>query len=67
MKNHHVHLIATILLIIGGLNWGLVGVFNWDVLASIFGYMSTLTRIIYVLIGLSAIYKIGCWAKAKSK
>lgn len=48
--------IALVLVIIGGLNWGLVGGFDFDLVASLFGDMSTLSRIIYVLIGLSAIY-----------
>jgi hypothetical protein len=48
--------IAIILLIIGGLNWGLVGLFGFDLVAAIFGAMSMLSRIVYVLVGLSAIY-----------
>ena len=46
------------LLAIGGLNWGLVGVFNFDLVAAIFGEMSILSRIVYALVGLSAIYDI---------
>lgn len=64
MKNAHtVALIAKILLIIGGLNWGLVGLFRFDLVAAIFGEMSALSRIIYVLVGLSAVYKIVAWLK----
>ncbi len=48
--------IALILIIVGGLNWGLVGLFNFDLVATIFGDMSTLSRIVYSLVGLSAIY-----------
>lgn len=48
--------IASILVIIGGLNWGLVGLFNFDLVAAIFGDMSVLSRIIYILVCLSAIY-----------
>lgn len=48
--------IALALLIIGGLNWGLIGLFNYDLVASIFGTMSILSRIVYGLVGLSAIY-----------
>lgn len=48
--------IAIILLIIGGLNWGLVGIFSWDLVAAIFGDMSVVSRIIYILVGLSGIY-----------
>lgn len=47
---------ALVLLVIGGINWGLVGFFSFDLVASIFGYMSVLTRIIYALVGISAIY-----------
>lgn len=48
--------IAFILVIIGGINWGLVGLFDYNLVAMIFGDMSTLTRIIYDLVGLSALY-----------
>lgn len=48
--------IAVILVIIGGLNWGLVGFFNFNLVAAIFGDMSALTRIIYALVGLAALY-----------
>ena len=50
-----VYTIAIILLVIGGLNWGLVGIFDWDLVAKIFGDMSTVTRIVYTLVGISAI------------
>lgn len=45
-----------ILVIIGGLNWGLVGAFNYDLIASIFGSVPVLVTLVYVLVGLSAIY-----------
>lgn len=48
--------IALILLVVGGLNWLLVGLFSFDLVAYIFKYMSTISRIIYVLVGLSAVY-----------
>jgi uncharacterized protein len=47
---------ALIVLAIGGLNWLLVGAFNFDLVATLFGEMSALSRIVYVLVGLSAIY-----------
>ena len=47
---------ALILLIVGGLNWGLVGFFQFDLVAAIFGELSGLTRVIYALVGLSALY-----------
>lgn len=48
--------IAVILLVIGGLNWGLVGAFNLDLVKAIFGNMTAFSRIIYVVVGISAVY-----------
>jgi uncharacterized membrane protein YuzA (DUF378 family) len=48
--------VAVVLLVVGGLNWGLVGLFGFDLVAAIFGDMSVLSRIVYALVGLSAIY-----------
>ena len=50
-----VNLIALILLVVGGLNWGLVGLFNFDLVATLLGAMSVLARVVYTLVGLSAI------------
>lgn len=50
--------IAVILVIVGGLNWGLVGFFKFDLVASIFGDMSVVSRIVYALVGLAALYMI---------
>lgn len=44
-----------ILVLVGALNWGLVGLFNFDLVATIFGEMSTLSRMVYSLVGLCAI------------
>ena len=49
--------IVAALLIIGGLNWGLIGFFNFDLVATLFGPMSAFTRIVYCLVGLSAVYE----------
>lgn len=48
--------IVVILLVIGGLNWGLVGIFNFDLVAKIFGDFSVMSRVVYTLVGVSAIY-----------
>ena len=48
-------IIAYILVIIGAINWGLVGIFGYDLVASIFGDMSLISRIVYGLVGVSAI------------
>ncbi|OZM55736.1 DUF378 domain-containing protein [Lottiidibacillus patelloidae] len=50
-------LLALVLLIIGGLNWLLVGLFEWDLVGGLFGGMDSLiAKIVYILVGLSAIY-----------
>jgi len=48
--------IMVTLLIVGGLNWGLVGLMNFDLVATILGNMTILSRIIYAVVGISAIY-----------
>jgi uncharacterized membrane protein YuzA (DUF378 family) len=53
-----INTITLILLIVGGLNWGLVGLFGFDLVAAIFGEMSALSRIVYTLVGLSALWQI---------
>jgi len=55
MNMSGLHKLAWVLVIIGALNWGLVGFFGFDVVARIFGSTSTLTKIIYDLVGLSAL------------
>ena len=53
-----IKIIAIILVVVGGLNWGLVGLFNFDLVAAIFGAMSVISRIVYILVGLSAVYLV---------
>jgi len=55
--------IARLLLIIGGLNWGLIGIFNYNVVTEFFGPMTMITRIIYIVVGLAAILAIFCLFK----
>ncbi len=49
--------IVAVLLIVGGLNWGLVGLLNFDLVATLLGDGTILAKIVYVLVGLSAIYQ----------
>lgn len=51
-----VYIIALLLLIVGGLNWGLVGFFRFDLVAWIFGDMSLLSNIVYSLVWISALF-----------
>lgn len=50
--------IAFWLVIVGALNWGLVGLMDWNLVASLFGAMGIVSRIIYILVGVSAIWLI---------
>jgi hypothetical protein len=50
--------VALILMIVGGLNWGLVGLFRFDLVAALFGEMTTASRVVYTLVGLAALYGI---------
>lgn len=57
MKNLNIlDIIALVLVIVGGLSWGLIGLLDFDLVAAIFGAMSAVTRIVYILVGLAAIY-----------
>ena len=57
-KGDNLYWIAFILVIVGGLNWALVGLFNLDLIAAIFGSMSLISRIVYVLMGIGALYML---------
>ena len=57
--------ITLALVIIGGLNWGLVGAFNFDLVATLFGQASALSRIVYIVVGLSALWQIGPLVKGR--
>jgi uncharacterized protein len=52
------HVIAFILLIVGGLNWGLVGLVNFNIVERIFSHIPAIARIIFVIVGLAGIYAI---------
>ncbi len=55
--------IALTLVIIGAINWLLIGLFEFDLVATIFGTMSILTRIIYTLVGIAGLISIGIYTK----
>lgn len=50
--------IGSILTIIGGLNWGLIGLFNFNLVTFLFGIDTILTRIVYILVGIGALITI---------
>ncbi len=53
--------IAAVVLVIGGLNWGLVGLVGVDLVATLFGEFGALSRLVYVAVGLSALYQVLTW------
>ncbi|HOX61081.1 MAG TPA: DUF378 domain-containing protein [Candidatus Magasanikbacteria bacterium] len=59
--------VAFVLVVVGGLNWALVGVLKFDLVATIFGDMSVLSRVVYTLVGLSALYMLAVAGKLARK
>ncbi len=57
--------VALTLVIIGAINWLLIGLFEFDLVATLFGTMSLLSRIVYSLVGLSGIISFGLYSKIK--
>lgn len=54
--------VVAVLLVVGGLNWGLVGLFQFDLVSAVFGGQgSVLSRMVYSLVGLSAVYQAAQW------
>jgi len=50
--------IALILVVVGGINWALVGLFDFNLVTTIFGQMTVITRAVFTLVGIAAIYSI---------
>lgn len=55
--------IALTLVIIGAINWLLIGLFSFDLVATIFGSMSVVSRIVYVLVGIAGLISIGLYTR----
>jgi len=64
-KLNALDLISLILMIVGGLNWGLVGVINLNIVDAIFGVGSLLSSIVYILVGLASVYILVMLGKLK--
>lgn len=62
MKN--IEVLFTILLIVGGINWGLVGAFNYNLVTSLLGD-GTMSRVVYGLVGLGALYQVMQYLRAR--
>ena len=57
--------VAIALLVVGGLNWGLVGTTGFDLVRAIFGEMTPLSRIVYSLVGVAAVFQLATWRSTK--
>ncbi|HZP20947.1 MAG TPA: DUF378 domain-containing protein [Bauldia sp.] len=51
-------MITLLLIIIGGINWGLIGIFGFDLVSTIFAFAPIIARIIFILVGLAAVYQL---------
>lgn len=54
-KKCSVHMVAWVLVLVGALNWGLVGLFNWNLVEKLLGAWPAVVRLVYVLVGVSAV------------
>lgn len=63
MHKKGLHSVAFLLLIVGGVNWLLVGLFNWDIGALFGGMDAMVSKAIYILVGLSALYELATHGK----
>lgn len=58
-----INVIALLLVIIGGINWGLVGLFDFNLVDFLFGVVSVFSKIIYILVGIASLWCIGLFKK----
>jgi len=59
--------IALILVVIGAINWGLIGFFSFDLVKAIFGNMTIVSRIIYALVGVSGLYALSFFGRLRNE
>ncbi|HUC89901.1 MAG TPA: DUF378 domain-containing protein [Patescibacteria group bacterium] len=67
MKMNALDAVAYILVIVGGLNWGLIGFFDYNLVGEIFGFGSTASRVIYGAVGVASLYAIYTMFKMMGK
>ena len=67
MERNWLDIVDLILIIIGAINWGLIGFFRFDLIASLFGQLSAISRIIYAIVGIAGIYSLILFWKLKTE
>lgn len=63
MKSKGLDCLCLTLAVIGAINWGLIGIFRFDLVAFLFGSMSWLSRIVYILVGIAGVYLLTAYGK----
>lgn len=61
------NILAWLLVIIGAINWGLIGFFNWNLVDAIFGVGSVVSRIIYAVVGLAGLWSIMLFSRIRGR
>ena len=61
------NILALVLLVVGGVNWGLVGTTGFDLVRAIFGEMTMMSRLVYTLVGLAAVYQLATIGSTTSR
>ena len=59
--------IALILVVIGAINWGLIGFFQFDLVSSLFGINSSFTRIVFALVGIAGLYALSFFGRDRNR
>ncbi len=59
--------VAMVLMIVGGINWGLVGAFGFDLVAALFGERTTWSRLVYTVVGIASLYGIYLLSKMAAR
>lgn len=67
LNDKGLNMLAWLLLVIGGLNWGLIGLLQVNLVESIFGSVPTLVQVVYILVGLAGLYSLWGYAGGKKK
>ena len=62
-----IDILAAVLLIVGGLNWGLFGAMHFDLVAKVLGDSSSISRVVYMLVGLAAVYQAVSWTSIQKR
>ena len=66
MKRNWLDILSLMLIIIGGINWGLVGFFKFDLVSFLLGDLSIFTRIVFAIVGIAAIYSLVLFWKLRT-